>query len=212
MDPVPRTVLNLALETLINKVLALDPISSPRLAPWRGQCLTLAMTPPGVAFSLLIEDGSVRVLAEQEAQTDAGVSGTPLEMLHFLAPHSAQDSAMANVEISGNRELADSFRSLLRDLEPDWEGELAKYLGDMLAHEAGRRLRQGIRWGRDAGGSLLADAEEYLTEEARLVPSQSEVSHRMQDLPPLEQALDDLDRRIDRLERILRSRDQKQSP
>src|SRR5690606_187649 len=215
MDPVPRTTLNMAFEALLNRVLALDPISQTRLAPWHDHYLTLSLQPPGawqlpeVELHLYITDEGIRVLSDPGSAADARVSAPPLAMLRFLAPSplpasGSQPGPAADVRIAGNEALVDAFRDLLRELEPDWEGELARHFGDIIAHEAGRRVRRGLNWGRRASDSLLRNVEEYLEEEARLVPSRHELSACRENAAPLEQQLDDLAERIARLEQRLR--------
>lgn len=209
MDPVPRTTLNIALEALLNRVLALDPISQARLAPWHEHCLTLSLQPPGVHLHLHITDQGIRVLSEPGSAPDACISAPPLTMLRFLTPSPLPTSrtrpdVASDVRIEGNQALVHALRDLLHELDPDWEGELAGHFGDIIAHEAGRRVRRGLKWGRRASDSLLRNVEEYLEEEARLVPSRPELSACQDDAAPLEQQLDDLAERIAQLEQRLR--------
>src|SRR5690606_37372346 len=83
--------------------------------------------------------------------------------------------------------------------------ELAQHLGDVIAHEAGRRLRQGFRWGQQTHRILLTNLAEYVTEESRLLPPRAELEARLlEPLPQLEESLDELEQRIQQLERRLR--------
>lgn len=202
MAALPLTVLNLALENLFNKALALDPASRAHLAPWQGCRLDFRLEPAGVGFALVLGEQSVRVLQSDGLPADASIQATPLALLRFLVPGEQTDGAAPQVRIEGNTELAEAFRSLLHHLEPDWEAELAKLLGDVLAHAAGRQLRQALSWGRQAGSALTRDLEEYLAEEARLLVNRGEL-HPWGELATLEPRLDDLEQRIERLGQAL---------
>ncbi len=203
MDPVARSAFHLALERLLNKALALDLASQPKLRCWDGKMLGLCLQPPGLSVALLFQDGQVRVFAESDGQTDARITGTPLAVLRFLAP--VEEGSITELEVTGDQQLVDEFRQLLQELEPDWEAELAQHLGDVLAHEAGRRIRQGVQWGQQAQRTLLANLAEYVTEESRILPPRAELEARLlESLPPLEQRLDELELRVQQLERLLR--------
>lgn len=203
MDPVARSALHLALERLFNKVLALDPASAPRLHQWDGKMLGLCLQPPGLELALLFLDSQVRVFSQSDGQSDALVTGTPLALLRFLTP--AASAPAADIQVTGDQQLVEEFRQLLQELEPDWEAELAQHLGDVIAHEAGRRLRQGFRWGQQTHRTLLANLAEYVTEESRLLPPRAELEARLlEPLPQLEESLNELEQRIQQLERRLR--------
>src|SRR5690606_20773258 len=207
MDPVAHSAFYLALERLLNKTLALDPASQPRLRRWDGLMLGLNLQPPGLNVALLFQDAQIRVFGESDGQADARITGTPLAVLRFLAPAdegSVAEASIPEVEITGDQQLVDEFRQLLQELEPDWEAELAQHLGDVLAHEAGRRIRQSFQWGQQAQRTLLTNLAEYVTEESQILPPRAELEARLlEPLPCLEQRLDALEQRVQQLERRL---------
>src|SRR5690606_41546931 len=107
----------------------------------------------------------------------------------FLAP--VEEGSITELEGTGDQQLVDEFRQLLQELEPDWEAELAQHLGDVLAHEAGRHIRQGVQWGQQAQRTLLANLAEYVTEECRILPPRAVLEARLlESLPPVAQRLD----------------------
>src|SRR5690606_25743210 len=189
MDPVARSAFHLALERLLNKALALDLASQPKLRCWDGKMLGLCLQPPGLSVALLFQDGQVRAFAESDGQTDARITGTPLAVLRFLAP--VDVGANTELAVASAQPLVDVFRQPLQELQPDWEAELAQHLGDVLAHEADRRIRQGVQWGQQAQRTRLANLAEYVTEECRILPPRAVLEARLlESLPPVAQRLD----------------------
>ncbi len=99
--------------------------------------------------------------------------------------------------------MLEATRELLLDLEIDWEGELAHWLGDMPAHSLAEGLRRAARWGLRAKDELLQDVSEYVFEEARLLPGRQQRDVLRDHLTELEIATDRLDARLQRLNRRL---------
>src|SRR5690606_41812251 len=105
MDPVAHSAFYLALERLLNKTLALDPASQPRLRRWDGLILRLNLQPPGLHVALLFQDAQIRVFGESDGQADARLAGTPLAGLGILAPADegpAADASVPAVERTGD--------------------------------------------------------------------------------------------------------------
>ncbi|MFW6346818.1 MAG: hypothetical protein ACOC0M_10890, partial [Halomonas sp.] len=92
---------------------------------------------------------------------------------------------------------------LLLDLDLDWEGELARWLGDLPAHSLAEGLRRLGRFGLRTRDEFRADLAEYLFEEARLLPGRHQLRVLRDHLTELEVATDRLEARLARLHRRL---------
>jgi ubiquinone biosynthesis protein UbiJ len=101
-----------------------------------------------------------------------------------------------DVEISGDTQLAQHFSHFMNTLEIDWEEQLSKLTGDVVAHEVGNLLRGFSEWGQDQLTTSRLNLQEYLTEELRLLPSRCEVEEFLADVDTLRDDLDRLDARI----------------
>lgn len=105
---------------------------------------------------------------------DAVLSGTPLSLLRLAGP--APESALraGTVRISGDAEVAQTFRELLEHARPDLEEELSRVIGDVAAHQIGNIVRTATGFARRASETFLQNVSEYLSEEGRDVPSRTE--------------------------------------
>jgi ubiquinone biosynthesis protein UbiJ len=103
------------------------------------------------------------------------------------------------VEIQGDSELGHRFGNLLGKLEIDWEEQLSKLTGDLLAHQTGNLVRGAGAWARAARASLAQDLPEYLQEELGLLPSRIEVGEFLAEVDRLRDDAERLEQRIQRL-------------
>ena len=76
-------------------------------------------------------------------------------------------------------------------------------VGDRLAHQAGRALRHGRDYATATGRTLRQDLSEYLTEEARLLPTRPELERFHADVDILRDDAERLQAQLQRLERRL---------
>ena len=105
-----------------------------------------------------------------------------------------------NIQLTGDSKPLLELQSILHGLELDWEGELARLVGDVPAHELGRFVRQGLKVGRSVHESLLRQLEEYIHEEGRLLPPRAELEAFYEEVDELVQRTERLAARINRLE------------
>ncbi|WP_219604211.1 SCP2 domain-containing protein [Aeromonas caviae] len=188
------------IETSLNQLLALDKQSPERLRKLAGKVLKLdlrELKPLWFVFSVRRLD----VLARFEGEADAVLS-LSLTALGLLKEPSALTRYIREekLDLSGDPQLVQAFSALLGELDIDWEEELSRYTGDVVAHTLCSGARQARRFvGRELCLSQRQVAE-YLTEEAKLAPGPLEVASFNDDVEELAQQMKAIELRLARLE------------
>lgn len=188
------------IETSLNQLLALDKQSPERLRKLTGKVLKLELRelkPLWFVFS----ERRLDVLARFEGEADAVLS-LSLTALSLLKEPSALTRYIREekLDLSGDPQLVQAFSALLGELDIDWEEELSRYTGDVVAHTLCSGARQARRFvGRELCRSQRQVAE-YLTEEARLAPGPLEVASFNDDVEELAQQMKAIELRLARLE------------
>lgn len=192
----------LGIERGLNSVLALDSRIAAELARFHGRVIGIEILGIGVRF-LLVPDaaGRVQVLSSIEGEADCLMRGTPFDLARSAFTRHREDALFAGrVEIQGDTDLAHSFSDVLARLDIDWEEQLSRLTGDVVAHEAGKAVHAAGRWMHRTGRIAEQDLREYLQEEARLVPSRFEVVEWQDEVDRLRDDVDRLAARVARLE------------
>lgn len=189
------------LETALNGYLRLDPDAALGLLPLEGRSVMIELRGTGLAFCLSVEGQALRTRAHCLEEPDAWIRGTPRGFLRLgLGRGGARPLFEGEVLIEGDADVGQRFRSVLEAVEIDWEELLSKGLGDVAAHQVGRLVRDLGAWMHRTRGALEADLDEYLHEEARLLPGRLEIEDFMDDVDTLRSDVDRLEARIRRLE------------
>ncbi len=202
------TIRDLALETLeglINRLLALDPAAMRRLAGWHGRVIAIALRGTGITLYFIPDQaGRLQLLGRYEGEPDCTIEGSPLDLMRASDPEQGSAQLFAgHVRIHGDTELAHRFSETLGGLDIDWEEQLSRYVGDIAAHELAGLARRAREQGRETGGRMQQYLSEYLTEEARLLPSPHELEAWIREV---ERTRDDVERLAARI-RLLEPRD-----
>ncbi|UYG08212.1 SCP2 domain-containing protein [Halomonas sp. M4R1S46] len=201
------TLLLSGLERSLNVLLARDPAAPARLARLAGQRILLRLEHPPLALAVHFHAQGLDLLRQDEAPEEAYdavveldaetlgelLGGAPVERLMF----------QGKLSVRGRVHLLEAARDLLLDLDLDWEGELARWLGDIPAHSLAEGIRSLGRWGLRTRQELCADVSEYVFEEARLLPGRYQLEILRDHLTELEVATDRLEARLERLRRRL---------
>ncbi len=193
--PLPQ-LLSAVMERGANALLRFDDASDRRLNRLDGTTINVELTDLHLALGLMVRPDGLMVMGPV-AEADASVR-LPFSALDRLKdpaqlPAAIRDGAL---ELEGDPMLLKSVSELFSKLDVDWEGELARHLGDVPAHllfKAGRSLSAKVS---QAVGGFGRWSAEQLTEEARLSP------HRLEQRAFFDQ-VDDLRSDADRLERRL---------
>lgn len=191
-------------EAGLNKVLALDATVLPRLAALQGRVIAVDCTAPALRLFLLPGADGLRLAGHWEAPADCTLRA-PAGRLLELAVRRDKSAVLhaPDVELDGHSACLLDLAAILQDLELDWEGALAEWLGPLGAVALARPLQGAGQWSGDALASLRLNLADWLAEEARLLAGRQEAEARFAELDDLKLALDRLEARSERLARRL---------
>ena len=178
----------------INHVLRSAPLALERLRRHAGRTVAFHVGPARLAFT-------VQTTGEVEPALPGVSRDLEVRISPFLLPRLAarEEAAFRDIEMQGDMELAQEVSFLFRHLTWDVEEDLSRFTGDIAAHRIVAGGRGAARWGREAvlrTGQALA---EYWTEEAPLIASRVKVEGFLRDVQELREALDRLEKRIERI-------------
>src|SRR5690625_1707379 len=188
------------LEVTVNRLLALDPETPARLRPLAGRSVLVELPEAGLSLRAEFHEQGLRLAQTDEAENSVdGSVRLPAKAAVSLAR--ARGAQAQGVEFRGDVAVVHALRRLAGGLEIDWEDQLAKLLGDVLAHRVGLTFRSALGWLGQSRRTFEANVGEYLTEEAQQLPPKLEVAAFLNDIDALRQDCDRLQARIERLER-----------
>ena len=196
---IPNAVLS-AIEAALNRYLALDPEGARGLAPLYGRIIGIEIWGLGTQVTLVPGPDRVQVFGVYDATPDCLIRGAPLALLRMMtAEQKDAEISKGAVEIEGDSTIAHDLAKALGGLDVDWEEQLARLVGDPIAHPVGQGVRGLAEWGRRSADVLTADLREYLEEEARLLPTRYELSDFLAQVDALRDDVERLEARVQRL-------------
>jgi ubiquinone biosynthesis protein UbiJ len=189
----------LLLENLLNRGLPRSPRARQLCAELGGRSIVIAIR--DIAQLRVTSSGQTLGIVLVGTEADATLTGGPLSLLELAGPSAQAVLQRGDVSITGDSEVAEKFRELLKLLRPDLEEELSLLLGDVPAHQLGRLARGSGRWARRAAGVTLQNLAEYLGHErADLVP-RNEGEQFLRGVDALREGVDRLEKRLELLAR-----------
>ncbi|NCA69120.1 MAG: sterol-binding protein [Sphingobacteriia bacterium] len=192
------------IEQTVNGYIRLDPEGATAFAALDGRIIGIELAGFGTRITIIPSAQRLQIFGDYDATPDCLIRGTPLGLLRMnMAEHKESQVMRGEVEISGDTALAQSFSRALAGLEIDWEEQLARIIGDPFAHQVGNQARAVSQWGRKTSTTLTSDLQEYLQEEARLLPSRVEVEAVLNQIDILRDDIERTEARIERLTRQL---------
>ncbi len=190
------------LEQLLNQAIRLDPETPARLKPMHGRIIELQLVGLGISLFLIPEPHGIQLLSAFEGEPDCTLRGTPLDLARMRGTDESADQLFGGaVEISGDTHLAQQFGDFFAGLDIDWEEQLSRLTGDVIAHEMGNATRSLLDWGNAQRQIFKQNLREYLQEELRLTPSRPELEPFLQDVDRLRDDVERLEARIARLQK-----------
>lgn len=190
-----------ALESALNRALALDPDTRSQLRGLDGRRVVVRLAAPALALQVQVNGERLEVgPVADETEPDLAVRGT-LGGLIAQLPFFKRDDAppVGKLRIEGDADLARRLQKLAQRFDPDWQQPFADVFGDVLGVQIANLLASGLKHARDAGSTLAQNTAEFVTEESRDVLGRDELNAFYDDVDTLRDDVERLAARIARL-------------
>jgi ubiquinone biosynthesis protein UbiJ len=179
----------------LNHLLQQQAWAAERLRAFAGQGVEFRC-PPFPDLRLRITDKGFLDRARGEGASALVVKLTPGTLPFLLA---RDEAARKQVEIEGSADLASTVDYLFRHLSWDFEEDLSKVFGDVVAHRLASGGRAFAAWQREAALRLAENLVEYWTEEQPLLARPVDVERFCRDVDALRDDVARIEKRIERL-------------
>ncbi|NDK38960.1 SCP2 domain-containing protein [Pseudoxanthomonas gei] len=190
-----------ALESALNRALALDPDTLQALKPLDGRQVALTLDAPALALQVTVA-GDRLVVGPVDANQEPDLAvrttlGGLLGQLPFLRKDNV--APVGRVRVSGDAELARRLQTLADRFDPDWQQPFVAVFGEIIGVQIANAARGALRQLRSVGGNLAQNAAEFVTEESRDVVGRAELNAFHDDVDALRDDVDRLQAKVDRL-------------
>jgi len=193
-----------ALEVALNRALALDSDTRAGLEALNGQRIALTLESPPLALQITVDGQQLRVgPVDDNSEPDLALRSTLsglLAQLPFVArARSGNMPSNARIRLSGDAGLARQLQRLATGFDPDWQKPFVTVFGDILGVPIARMLRAALNHAQEVTQYGIQSSVDYLVEESRTVIGKAEWQSHGTDVQALDEAVDQLMARINRL-------------
>ncbi|MEI8573624.1 sterol-binding protein [Methylomonas sp. LW13] len=201
-----KSLLISALETALNRYLALDDHIEQYLTPMTGKVIALHVTSFDSSLYLCPTAQSIQILESYPGSVDATLSGSLSALgLMGLSATPMRSLFKGEVRIDGDTQVARRLQRLFEKLDINLESKIARYTGDAFAQRLGQLFRGSRDWTQHTLTTFRLNLEEFLQEETRELPAKSEAELFFRDIDACRSDCDRLDARLARLEAAIQT-------
>ncbi|QOY62630.1 SCP2 sterol-binding domain-containing protein [Lysobacter sp. H21R4] len=190
-----------ALQTALNRALALDPQTRDSLAALHGRRVALHLSSPPLALQIRVVGDGLEVGPVDAAEASHLSISSTLSGLLGQLPFLRNDDAppVGRLRMEGDADLARRLQRLAEGFDPDWQQPFARVFGDVVGVQVANALAAGLKQARVVAGELAGSAAEYVTEESRDVVPRAELEAFHDDVDAIR---DDVERLVARVGRL----------
>jgi len=187
------------LQAAIRRALEYDPDTRARIRELEGRIIEVAITGVDQKVCVVVDQGEVLLTRSPERPPDLRLKGSPVAFARYVMSPDRVELTESGVSVEGDVGLAQHFAGVLRRIDIDWEEWASRYMGDVLAHRAGRLAGSLRDWAQNSSRQFRDDVAEYLQEETRLLAPRERVRRLMADIDTTRSDVERLAQRIKRL-------------
>jgi ubiquinone biosynthesis protein UbiJ len=184
------------LETLLNQALHLDPFSLEALGKLSGKIIRFELSGIELNLTLFPDEQGIVVFSDYEGEVDVCIAGAPFTLLRLLRQRDVILSDELEITIKGEVSIAQNLLLILQGLNIDWEGLLAKRLGNVPAH----KLSAVFHWGQNSVDKQFHTFQHKLSkslqEKTGYLPSRAEIGIFSRAVDTLHDDLERLEQRV----------------
>lgn len=189
------------LEQAFNRYLNLDPAAAAKMARLHGKVIAFELSGLNQTIYLIPGPAGVQLFTRCEDEPDCTLQGTPLALARMGNQATSSDQLFSGaVKISGDTDLAHQLGKILGGMSIDWEAQLGRYTGSLVAEDVAGVVRQLGGWGRRTLDTLELDLQELLQKELKILPERSEVEQFLAAVDELRDDVERLEARLKLLE------------
>ena len=185
-------------EYLVNAALGQDPHTRNKLGEFEGRTVVIHITDVNLFVRILFHEHAIQLSHSDDENADLLITGKSFSLLK-LTEH-PDNLFSSEIRIHGDVQFAKQLQDVMNGFDFDWEQQLARVTGDVIAQPLAYGLKQGFSWLRSSSESLQMTLSEYLREEAQLLPDKIQIEDYMQAVDKMRADCDRLEARINRLQ------------
>jgi len=200
-----RNLVAKGIETLLNQAIKLDEDAGEGFACCDEKVIQLTFTDFELTFFIIYQlpeshDETAQAMAVSQGHftVQSHLQGEPDAHLQMTVADCLQGSDA--VKTFGGKALATDFLQALKGLEIDWEEQLSKLTGDLIAFKVGSTVRRGQKHLNSAQQKIAETLKEYLQFEVELLPTASQVNRFNHHVTETTDAVESLANRIEVLQ------------
>lgn len=198
-----RVVAGRAMESVLNRVVDLDPDTRGRLDALDGRSVQVHLSGPDLALRLTVEKGRLRVGPAEEGGS-LRVTASPGSLLAMALRRDDEGMAPGKVDIAGDAELARRLERLARQFAPDIEEAFARAFGDAIGVPLARAFHQAFAHAKQTAAHLTDDGADWLRDEARVAVAPGELDGFLDGVDAVRERTERAEARFARIERLLK--------
>lgn len=208
-SPELKVLIGAALENAINKLILLDEQTGQRLSEIDGRFISLEITDLDLKLHFHIQAPKILLMTEflGDADTVITTNSKTITEMGFQKLTGNETSLHGKLEITGNIEVGQSFKSVLDSLNIDWEEHLSHIAGDVVAHQFFRAAHKFSTWGKETWQHFTQDSSAWLTDEQQLSPHKQEIENFTRQVNKTRNDVERIAARIKRLQHHLEQQD-----
>lgn len=156
----------------------LDTNSKKRLEGLQGKIFSFKSTSPEISISITVHEEGFLFSPVVNGDVDAEVSGPAAELSKLLFAKD-KNTIIRNSKISltGDASSLQELQTIIVELDIDWEYRLSKIIGDLPTQALSESLDSLKSFLDSSTTSLTNDIDEYVHEEAKIIPTTLELNN-----------------------------------
>lgn len=192
------------IERLINSVVKADQHTQLQLRKLSGQQLEIEIDSPKLSLCILFIESEVRLSSfsseDLATASNAKISSDSATLLGLLFAKT-DDRPLANprLNISGDAQLVQTAFTILQSLDLRWDDLLAPILGSVATQGLKTSADDFKQWAEESSKAIKHSVDEYLKEEAKVLPTEFGLEEFQSRLEQLRLRIDRAEARASRL-------------
>ena len=185
------------LEKIINTYLRLDSDSFQRLSYLENKIIKIQIIDWNIEFFILFTKKGLQLMAFSKKEANTIIYGTLFNLFKASCIKGSSSVLFKNkVEIDGDIYAGEQIWDILTSIDIDWEEQLSKIIGDILAHQVGIHVRRFVNFRQFALKTFRMNLQDYLQNESQVMPSSEEIESLIQSITDLQYSIDRAEARI----------------